>query len=182
MTSGISPGDRHERLAMWAGHHEVTGFLVLVVFFIVGDALGNPQGGPVYWITLPVLAAWGYAFWSATIGPHEKQLCERCSAAVPLDPQAKAARWDRMLWLVHQRRALVSVLVVIGVKALALDHAFRPGAWSFIMDALILTAVSVFAVAQRVHRRLQPWCPYCRWEGGGKEEAVPEVPDPAASR
>jgi hypothetical protein len=30
-----------------------------------------------------------------------------------------------------------------------------------------------------VHRRIEPWCPYCGWGGGGDDEDTPEpTPDP----
>ena len=39
-----------------------------------------------------------------------------------------------------------------------------------------------FIISVWQHRKLQPWCPYCRWDEGGDEEVSPDVPDPAMSK
>jgi hypothetical protein len=40
--------------------------------------------------------------------------------------------------------------------------------------------VLIFWLAIYVHRRFEPWCPWCRHDGGGELEA--EVPGPPGDR
>jgi hypothetical protein len=187
MTVSIPPrpggDDRLARLALAAGHYENKAFIALAAMFVASDACGDPQSGPLYWLTLPFVVVWAVGAWSAIAGPHRRQLCERCASSAPLDPQAKVRRWAPALRLFHMRRVLYGVAAVMGVKILFLDHVFGPSAWLYALDALILAVLCVIGAAQDVHRRLAPWCPWCHWGGeGGRQEISPEVPDPAASR
>jgi hypothetical protein len=184
MSTSIHPrpgdDDRLARLALAAGHYANRTFIALAAMFVAGDIYGNPQSGPLYWLTLPFVAVWAVGAWSAIAGPHRRQLCERCASSAPLDPQAKVRRWAPALRLFHMRYVLYGIAAVMGVKILFLDHIFRPSAWLYALDALILASLCVIGAAQDVHRRLAPWC---RWGGeGGRQEVSPEVPDPAVSR
>lgn len=183
VSSAPGPGgnDRADRLAMWAGHSHNKIFIVVASFLVVGDVLGNPQSGVLYWVTLPVLIAWGYSLWAAMV-PHRKQLCERCISAAPLDPQAQVKRWDKALRLSHGKRLIIGIGVIVAVKVLVLDHLFGTGTWAYAMDGTVLFTLGVTGAAQDLHRKLQPWCPYCHWDDGGKAEIVPQVPDPSVSR
>ena len=64
-----------------------------------------------------------------------------------------------------------------------LGTLFRhPPAWALALSALGSVALGLTYVVTWQHRRLYPWCPFCRWGDGGAEEVSPDVPAPAVSR
>ncbi|HEY3650450.1 MAG TPA: hypothetical protein VGL33_20980 [Streptosporangiaceae bacterium] len=48
--------------------------------------------------------------------------------------------------------------------------------WQYALDAVAVTILGAKYLIDHQHRRLYPWCPYCRWDEDGGEEAVPPVP------
>lgn len=166
---------------MWLGHYSTLLLLAAVVSSVADDATGQQQG-IVEWIAVGVWSLWTAAM-LADRGVHQERLCERCVAASPLDPQAAVDRWKRVLRLHHARGAMLALLgAVIGwdLTAGALFH--HPPVWALAISALASVALGMTYAVTWQHRRLYPWCPFCRWGEGGAEEVSPDVPAPAVTR
>ena len=101
---------------------------------------------------------------------HDRRLCENCMAHMPLNPGAEVERKKGRFWLAHngtEPRYLVPYLVVVFGSSFAYDYIGK-WVWAAVQSTLIY-----LVLAQVTHRRLQPWCPWCR--SGGDE--VPETPE-----
>jgi hypothetical protein len=163
------------RLAQRWGHsaHVVLSAAIVAVIVI---GLYPPQG-PLM-LTAPVaLAAVVLTSW-VLMRHHDRGLCEQCLAAMPLNPADRAARCRRMFWVTHcgtRPRYLVPYLVVlIGSNfASASTGTFGHMAWALIQASMIYLIASY-----TMHRRLQPWCPWCRDDGGGGEDRGDVAPPP----
>jgi hypothetical protein len=106
---------------------------------------------------------------------HDRRLCEQCASAMPLNPAERAARCHRMFWLSHcgsQPRYLIPYLVVLIGSNFASTAAGRIG-WAIVQSSMIY-----LILAYTTHRRLQPWCPWCRDDGGGEHEDISPTPPP----
>lgn len=107
---------------------------------------------------------------------HDRSLCERCVAALPLNPAERAVRCQRMFWVTHrglEPRYLVPYLTVLIGSNFATSVAGRV-AWAVIQSSMIY-----LILAYTSHRRLQPWCPWCRGgDGGGERDDVAPPPPP----
>ena len=51
-----------------------------------------------------------------------------------------------------------------------------PAAWVLAVDALTVAALGATYVVTWQHRRLYPWCPFCRWDEGGEPRGIPGRP------
>ncbi len=108
---------------------------------------------------------------------HDRGLCEHCMAGMPLNPSELAVRYKRRFWLSHsgaQPRYLIPYFAVL------IGSSFVPGQRGVLFWALVQTTMIYLILAYSTHRRLQPWCPWCREDGGGHDEE-PSVPDPLPS-
>lgn len=116
-----------------------------------------------------VLASW------LLMRRHDRGLCEHCMAAMPLNPSEQAVRYRRRLWLLHtgaERRFVIPYLVVL------IGSNFAPGPSGQLFWALMQTSMIYLILSYSTHRRLQPWCPWCRGDGGGEDAEEPATPDP----
>ncbi len=178
------PGRRHA-VMMWLGHYGSE--LYLAGMTAVGVALATTQGLPtaVQWavaaFVLPImlLAVTAVALQFVV---HDQNLCLRDLTQAPLgDPEGEVQR--RMWWLrrYHRQRVIVSVLATF-ILILVMAVALGLGSAGAIVQTTALLAFIAFGCfkmqSTRIHRRLQPWCPMCRWGGGddGPEEPSPVVP------
>lgn len=179
MNGKLSAWDR-EDTAMWLGHNTYLIYLGAAAVFITNDVMGQPQYSAMSWATsLAALVFLTSLFAQFTV--HGRRLCERCAASAPLDPQRSVDRWRLSLRLAHSMRLTYALTAVLAAKIL-LEQVFRPALWLFSLDEATTTVLGVFAVSWWAHGRLQAWCPWCRWGGGGDHEESPQVPDPAVSR
>lgn len=107
---------------------------------------------------------------------HNRQLCERCVAALPLDASAAAGRYGRRFRVAHlfegKLFALCYLAVVAGSFIVYSDPVGR------FATALVESSLVYLLFVYVTHQRLQPWCPYCRHGGG--ERTVPSAPDPVS--
>ena len=153
------------RFAQRLGHHagEV---LILAIAGVIIVGL-HPLPG-VFALTgalaliLVVLVSW------LAMRRHDRRLCEQCVAAMPLNPSEQATRYRRRFWTAHslsEPRYLLPYLTVLIGSNFATSGPGRV-AWALIQSSMIY-----LIAAQATHRRLQPWCPWCREDGGGEHVA-----------
>lgn len=109
---------------------------------------------------------------------HNRQLCERCVAALPLDASATAGRYGRRFRVAHLfQDRLFAVCYLLVVAASFVLYADPVGRYA---TALVESSLVYLLFVYVTHQRLQPWCPYCRQ--GGDERDAPIVPDPVSIR
>lgn len=139
----------------------------------------RPLEGPLA-LSMPVLLlAFVLASW-LLMRQHDRRLCEQCAASMPLNPAELASRYGRRFWLAHagsQPRVVVPYLAVL----IGSNFATAPGArlaWALVQATMIYLIVSYSS-----HRKLQPWCPWCRGDGGGGSgEDIAPPPSPEDRR
>jgi hypothetical protein len=128
-------------------------------------------------LTVPTaLVAVVVACWLA-MRQHDRSLCEHCVAALPLDAAERAARCRLRFRLAHagnEPRLLVPYLA-----GLALVN-FAPGPAGRVVWMLAQLTLVYLLRCTVTHRRLQPWCPWCR--GGGQEDPASTDPLPDDDR
>lgn len=154
------------------------------------DGLAHLQ--PLFW-----LAGAGVSLWTALIGDlgyisvaltlallvsifagwkHSRSLCERCAKNTPLDTDAAIERDGHWLqwahWHAdHVRKATLIFLGLIILESVPIKLL------SLMTEVALNVLLGALVYCHLKHRVLQPWCPWCRWDGGGDEEASP-VPTP----
>ena len=102
---------------------------------------------------------------------HDRRLCETCMAELPLNPEAVVQRQQMRFWVTHtgsEPKYLVPYLVVVFGSSFAYNVIGRIP-WAIIQATLIY-----LILAQITHRKLQPWCPWCK-NGGDRNPALPDV-------
>jgi hypothetical protein len=105
---------------------------------------------------------------------HDRGLCEHCMAGMPLNPSELAVRYKRRFWLSHSG---AQPRYVIPYFAVLIGSSFLPGKSGLLIWSLVQTSMIYLILAYATHRRLQPWCPWCRGgDGGGEDDPV--APDP----
>jgi len=161
--------------------------------YMVVDALAAVVLRLVYGPPRPVMAAWpGHIYFAALVGAfiwlwraqsrHDRSLCITCIRRMPDDPAAAVAKHVRAILVIHLRRVLylrrtvfVAILVVLFVALLL--GGLLGGALGGLAVAIGFMFSIVMGWSSEWHRRLQPWCPFCRWGDGGDHESSP-TPDP----
>ena len=134
--------------------------LVLVQWLAPGSAQA-PLG--TAWMVGVLLAWWA-------LRRHDRSLCELCVCAMPDCPSADAERYHRRLHAAHlvsSRLGAAWYLSAVVFSCLALGDRFLP---------LIAATISYLFLAQRTHRRLQPWCPECAGGGGSGVDVTGPAP------
>lgn len=112
------------------------------------------------------------------------KICTGCSEDIPDDVNATIARYDRHLRFVHAQDnvAWMLTLLAVGVTgAILMFLNYRTdNVW---LDTTTQIAVSIAFLwivldgrANHIHRKLRPWCPYCRddWPDEGEPEPSPD--------
>lgn len=106
---------------------------------------------------------------------HQRDLCERCMAHVPLDGQKKA---EKALWRLKFVHRGWTVYAAVVIAVLVLGVVFDPSgtaariAWSCIDMFYMIANLNSMR-----HDRLTFWCPWCKDGGDGDEEEVPDPTD-----
>ena len=107
---------------------------------------------------------------------HDDRLCLRCIAESPADPARAVESRRRWLRLFHSATTTsgVAVLVVAAAVGVTAGLLIRPG-WGDLVLVLPLATMALTVV----HRRIEPWCPYCGWGRDDDGDDTPEpTPDP----
>jgi hypothetical protein len=182
MTVQEWPGGRASRVLMWLGHYVRVFLAVSFLLAIINDILGGKNGLlPVNILSAVAIGVFLVALFADSHW-HQENLCVRCIAATPLDPQAAVDRWRRALRANHSGAAW-AFLVIAALAGLIGTTSVLSRPWSVVVIAAAWVMFAVFNLAVHIHRRLYPWCPWCDWgDGGGDEEVSPDVPDPAISQ
>lgn len=143
------------------GHH-ANQILIATIIAVVATGLHPfpPQFAlPIAAVEISVvLLAW------LLLRQHDRRLCEHCALAMPLNPAERATRYRRRFWMAHtatEARFLIPYLVVLISSNFVTSPAGRVG-WAIVQLSMIYLIMS-----HGTHRRLQPWCPWCR--GGDTE-------------
>jgi hypothetical protein len=155
--------------------HYAPWFLAALVGSLIVLTLVPAAAAHVAWQVL-LLVLVGALVLAASVFAHNRRLCERCIAAVPLDASRVASRYAvrfRVAHLFERRLSALCYLTALAVAAALYAHPVGRYAWAAAQASLVyLLLVYV------THQRLQPWCPQCR--NGGEEQAAPTGPTPVS--
>jgi hypothetical protein len=134
---------------------------------------------PLFVVVPVLLAMFAVALYLAfALFAHNRRLCERCIAALPLDASTVAHRYAwrfRVAHLFENRVLAVGYLGVVLGSSLLYTHPVGRYAWAAVQATLVY-----LLLVYMTHQRLQPWCPRCR--DGGEELAAPTAPSPVTSQ
>lgn len=178
------------RAAVWWGHRSITlqtPSTVLVWSLIVVNWWADEQIDRLGVVYALVLVAAVLIHISLLLGEmaHEKWLCWRdvASATVLLDPQTAVEKNRNTLAFAHKRKA--QLVYTAGLAPVVLI-GFRVHNWPMPgrVAATVAAVVGVGCVlylnhVSRTHRRLQPWCPFCRGGRGDTDTTPAPTPTPA---
>lgn len=106
---------------------------------------------------------------------HDASPCIVCAAHLPLDPSAAAERSRPALRVYHQAARWLgwSWMLVYAAGIFLLPLGWPLNSWTIIFAAM----GTVVVLCALRHEKLQPWCPWCRHDGG-EYEREPD-PDPS---
>ena len=158
------------RWGHWSPHA-----LVGAILASIGMVLRPLPATPAALLAPLLLVAVVLASWVA-MRQHDRGLCERCMAAMPLNAAEAAARCRRRFLVTHlgsDRRALAAYLLVLVASNVLLLPA--PGIAQTVGDyawASVQVTLIYLVVCYTTHRRLQPWCPECEGGGPGDDERM----------
>jgi len=105
---------------------------------------------------------------------HNRRLCERCIAALPLDASLVASRYRvrfRVAHLFESKLFALGYLAVVAGSSFFYDNPV--GKYP---AAVVEASLAYLLFAYVTHQRLQPWCPHCKH--GGEEQITPVTPTP----
>lgn len=98
---------------------------------------------------------------------HDRQLCEYCVKAMPLNAEKSADNNKLFLDLVHKSTVLIvsylGLLLVLDFMMMSWNSN-----WMYVVWSVSHIPILAFMYAHMVHQRLQPWCRQCR--NGGIEK------------
>ncbi|WP_460604906.1 hypothetical protein [Jatrophihabitans fulvus] len=156
------------------GHHALR-LLIVSILAVVAVGLYPPPG--LFALTVP---AGLFAFVIVTfllMRAHDRALCEQCVRDIPLDAAGRAAALRNRFWMAHtgsEPRFLFPYLLVLVGSNFFVTNTVGRVAWALVQLSMIYLLLS-----QSTHRKLQPWCPWCRDGGGGSDvdETPPVLPN-----
>lgn len=163
-----------KRRHMWTGHH---GVWLLALLAPVVCTVG------IYCMHYPSIvlkAAYGlltYMLISVVVsmfGQHYGDLCLHCRPPSHGSQTAEA----RMRWLKLYHQAGVGILCGAFTAWAASWMTAGTEAAKILICAAALSVV-FWAVLERIHSPVKPWCPWCKDDGG--EDADADVPDPTTN-
>ncbi|MGW1261231.1 hypothetical protein ACWD7Y_04620 [Streptomyces drozdowiczii] len=107
---------------------------------------------------------------------HSDRLCETCVTEFRVDAPEYAAKRSWLFTVDHRGRRPYWVLLL---ASLAAGHFFDRFTAPYIANTIAVSLLfAAITLVNRFHRTYQPWCPYCRDNGGGGHEHT-EAPNPA---
>jgi hypothetical protein len=107
---------------------------------------------------------------------HDRRLCEACAASIPLNASERAHRHRRKFATAHagtNAKIVVPYLIVLLGSNFLLTVPGGRWPWAVVQASMIY-----LISAHSMHRKLQPWCPWCSEGGGGAERSADEPDSP----
>ena len=164
-----------QRRAMWVGHYAMWCIIVMApAACAVGlHSVHHPTTGwrMAYALLLVLLAT---VVLNACMD-HTLELCVHCAKNPPSNGGESAERRMKWLRLFHVTR--ISVLTG-SFLVWAASWALAGSATAKILVCCAALAIMFWAVLERVHSPVKPWCPWCRDDDG--DDARTEAPDPSS--
>lgn len=162
------------RSRMWLGHYAthtiVAGTCMLAATQLVGLVVPITVVAAVAAVAAELALAVA-AMTSSTY--HDRHLCERHIAEAPLaGPDATATARDRQLHTIHAvcdhpTATMVAFLVALLTPGAAGLLLHLPASVQDVVPVLVSAVIAYLGWCAVVHRRLTPWCRYCRRNNGG---------------
>ncbi len=147
-----------------------------IVLVLIGLTLA-PETSPILtWYVLVLVLASAVVVAGALVR-HNRGLCDRCIASVPLDASATASRYGTRFRVAHMfenKAFAISYLAIVVSTSLLYFHPVGKYVWASAQATL-----GYLLVVYVTHQRLAPWCPYCR--NGGEEQSSPTAPQPVST-
>jgi hypothetical protein len=108
---------------------------------------------------------------------HAQELCEKCAATTPNDPEQAVEKDGWWLRVLHWNSEHLGLTVMLLGVAIGVEWT-TDGPLSAGLHIMVDVYFGIIVMAQLKHRVLSPWCPWCRWGGGGDDDVVPEPAPP----
>jgi len=108
---------------------------------------------------------------------HNRRLCERCIASLPLDAATVAGRYAvrfRVAHLFESKLFALCYLAALVGSSLLYSHPVGRYGW-----AVAEASLGYLLLVYVTHQRLQPWCPQCK--NGGEEQPARPTPTPVST-
>ncbi|TLH64287.1 hypothetical protein C1S80_12825 [Mycolicibacterium aubagnense] len=127
-------------------------------------------------ISTTIVAIWGVCVFASIVHQCSTALCIPCVRDMPVDAPDRARRQKLLLRLSHFGSTWVGFATLLffcaGVPAIV--RALYPNAAPELLQIPGLVWIVPLVYARSIHRKLRPWCPYCRdWREGGDYEPSP---------
>ena len=108
---------------------------------------------------------------------HNRRLCERCIASLPLDAATVAGRYAVRFRVAHLFESRLFALCYLGaLVGSSLLYAHPVGRYGW---AVAEASLGYLLLVYVTHQRLQPWCPQCK--NGGEEQPARPTPTPVST-
>jgi hypothetical protein len=157
--------------------HYAPWFLITVLGALVVLTLVPVVSSYVAWQFLMALLA-VTVFLAFPMLAHNRRLCERCIASMPLDASSVASRYSVRFRVAHAfARKLFAFCYLAAVLGSSFLYSHPVGRYGW---AVAEASLGYLVLVYVTHQRLQPWCPYCK--NGGEERTVPTTPSPVFTR
>lgn len=142
------------------------------------------------WLSYGMSAHWNLAYSVLTVCVlfsligmirHGRTLCLRCVKRLPLVPGDVADRSTPLFWLAHKlldhKKATTLVMLAVIVTGELTPSGWPAHSLSFAENL----GMAALAYSLSRHSVLQPWCPWCRDEGGDDDTELSPEPEPGLS-
>lgn len=157
----------------WLGHYAkylLLGiFASIVVLVCLPEALLQQMKSMFIVLLVPELLVIGAS------QLHGRHLCIRCMDETPLDPQQQVTRYKPVLKAFHvlfSKYGFIGFLVIAGIMGVRILANSGPE----INVVVMFICIALTGLIAAVHRRLEPWCPYCH--GRGRDDGPDPEPEP----
>jgi hypothetical protein len=157
------------------GHH-APWLLAILVGSLIAMTLVPYVAAVLTWYVLAAMLVVALVL-GISILAHNRRLCERCIASMPLDASTVAVRFAlrfRVAHLFESKLIALGYLAVVAGSSFFYTHPVGRYGWA-VVEASLIYLLFVYVT----HQRLQPWCPYCKT--GGEEVVTPTRPSPISS-
>lgn len=164
------------RRQLWGGHH---GVWLIAILAPTTCALGvlsmiHPH------MELRVAYAFTLVLLVSTVlnitATHTNEVCLRCARHLPDKPEEAAEKRHFWLGLFHKTRAVVLTFATL---AMIVSWVLAGTLTAKVLVCAVGLAVLYWAVLDRIHSPVKPWCPWCKDDGG--EDSPADVPDPTTN-